>query len=419
MIMLRSTTCSSRFLWTNDRMTIEFQCPHCSAQIRVADSAAGRKGSCPQCKAKLLVPNLPRPAALDPTDSSRGSTPMPANAEPLPAEAAPVPLFDVAIGEPAGRPVSIARQVRQKRRASRSKGKYVMPTICGLLLAAVAVWYTWQGEPSLSGKLAAAPIQEPELAPGMIPKSLFDLSPELVADALADLEKHPARLNSDIMEVTLRGAKQGLQVQLREGVSTRFFRVNPLQNPALRAWLQKNVTRLDEAREAELAAGGKKFLNAVERQVRHKEPVKEISAYRNSVGLAALVRGTGYAVEAVCGNVMYWCVYEDSEGGLYFLLPKSTQTFEIQGRPIRGQTLFPGRFEVAVSEPDAAALEAVRKIKPKAQAKPTFEEEPLGLNPELHKNDPPPAKPKSKSKSKSKTKPADGMEMMMDEPKTD
>lgn len=42
-------------------MAIEFQCPYCSAVLRVPDTAGGKTGSCPGCRKKVLVPVPERP----------------------------------------------------------------------------------------------------------------------------------------------------------------------------------------------------------------------------------------------------------------------------------------------------------------------------------------------------------------------
>ena len=37
-------------------MAIQFNCPYCTAPIRVGDEAAGKVGKCPKCATKLRVP---------------------------------------------------------------------------------------------------------------------------------------------------------------------------------------------------------------------------------------------------------------------------------------------------------------------------------------------------------------------------
>ncbi|MEJ7595682.1 MAG: hypothetical protein WKF77_29580, partial [Planctomycetaceae bacterium] len=42
-------------------MAIEFNCPYCTATIRVPDAYAGKQGRCPKCDTKLLIPSVPLP----------------------------------------------------------------------------------------------------------------------------------------------------------------------------------------------------------------------------------------------------------------------------------------------------------------------------------------------------------------------
>lgn len=52
-------------------MAIEFQCPSCAATVRVPDHAAGKKGSCPSCKVKLIVPQLEEDSVEEPAPTPR------------------------------------------------------------------------------------------------------------------------------------------------------------------------------------------------------------------------------------------------------------------------------------------------------------------------------------------------------------
>lgn len=88
-------------------MAIEFQCPSCTATVRVPDSAAGKKGSCPACKAKLIVPNLeddaPAPPKSKPTTKSKPAPDKIAPIEePRPAKSRKpvVEEFDLGLGGP-------------------------------------------------------------------------------------------------------------------------------------------------------------------------------------------------------------------------------------------------------------------------------------------------------------------------------
>ena len=55
-------------------MAIEFDCPHCTASIRVGDSSAGKVGKCPQCKEKIRVPQPQGRHPKDNTQSQRRRT---------------------------------------------------------------------------------------------------------------------------------------------------------------------------------------------------------------------------------------------------------------------------------------------------------------------------------------------------------
>lgn len=60
-----------------DDMPIEVQCPHCGHVLAAPDAAAGRQGSCPNCKAPVQVPNVsaPAPVAHDPLAIEANSPP--------------------------------------------------------------------------------------------------------------------------------------------------------------------------------------------------------------------------------------------------------------------------------------------------------------------------------------------------------
>src|SRR4029079_18980528 len=80
--------------------------------------------------------------------------------------------------------------------------------------------------------------------------------------------------------------------------------------------------------------------------------------FRDSVGLASLVSGFGYYVQAAIGKQAYPCVLEDRDGRLVFVLPAETQEFEIVGRTrgvkaSKDAPQFPGRFTVQVSKKSA------------------------------------------------------------------
>ncbi len=53
-------------------MYFTFACPHCSKKLKVRQEAAGRKASCPYCKASVVVPQPEAPAQDDVMESLKG-----------------------------------------------------------------------------------------------------------------------------------------------------------------------------------------------------------------------------------------------------------------------------------------------------------------------------------------------------------
>ena len=51
-------------------MAIEFDCPYCTAAIRIGDQAAGKQGACPKCGTTLVVPRPESTTAASPSATS-------------------------------------------------------------------------------------------------------------------------------------------------------------------------------------------------------------------------------------------------------------------------------------------------------------------------------------------------------------
>jgi hypothetical protein len=70
-------------------MAIQFHCPRCTAVVKVADSAAGKIGRCPQCQAPVRVPEIAPPPAQAAPPAAAPPPESPSAPEPSPSE---VPL---------------------------------------------------------------------------------------------------------------------------------------------------------------------------------------------------------------------------------------------------------------------------------------------------------------------------------------
>ena len=356
-------------------MAIEFNCPYCSAMIRVPDSAGGGKGKCPRCARRITVPKVsvkdaPKldsgeadlfappgfvqaaPAVTDDPDAIVFAT-----AEPEAAPAAPVDQFSPAPWAPGQLPVEPARQVpRPGSVASKLKrkpggGAWLIPVGIGLVLCGILGWFLWQQYQSerLVGELTAMTSSGVDLPPAEINISLFKQSPEEMKVVMAELERVPVPISSEVMRVQFGATKNAVTVRLSPGPQTQFYRVDIQGNPGLSKYLKSHTRHLEQLREAELEQATTDFANEYLQVLAKKADKSALNPFRNSLALPALVRGLGHQVEAVYGRTAYPCVYEDRDGGLYFLLPRGAEGFEIIGRKRHGNVVFSGTYHVTVT----------------------------------------------------------------------
>ena len=303
-------------------MAIQFSCPHCTALIRVPDSASGKTGQCPQCQTQLLVPavEIPPPAV-----ASNASEPQLNAAQPTVAQ-------------------------RFGRRKRHRAGILVPITLASVLLAAL-LHMVLQQAPELTGDLRATAVELPKLEPGVIPKRLIALPAESVDRVLEDLAEDPLRIATNVVETELRGTRQGIAVSVRPGIQTEFFRVSTRSLSELSKYYDQHAAELTAIQEKELRGSLQEFFESWETDTPKRIPEQAMLRYRDQIALNALVGGLGYQLAAVVGNATYRCVYE-RDRRFYFLLPPDTTQFEIVGRKHSNDTiLFPGRYTVKMVSP--------------------------------------------------------------------
>ena len=69
-------------------MSIKFECPHCQKMLKAADTLAGKKCRCTECKQPVVVPGTPTAAAaVDGAAPPRPNPPSPPPSRPAPARA--------------------------------------------------------------------------------------------------------------------------------------------------------------------------------------------------------------------------------------------------------------------------------------------------------------------------------------------
>jgi len=230
---------------------------------------------------------------------------------------------------------------------------WVVPAVFMLILVGVVSWLAWQlnASGSLTGELAAVELDDVDLEPVVVPRDLFALPAKVRDEALQRLREQPLPLVSERMQVQFRGSEEGLVVSVARGVNTRWYRVDVRGHGRLAQFLDHEAAPLRVRQSQSLAQAAADFLTDFHRSTEKPASAAAITAYRDRLGLTALVRGLGFEVVAVVGANIYPCVYEEADGTLYFLLPPGVKQFTLKGRS-QGErsAAFPGQFTVKVRQ---------------------------------------------------------------------
>jgi len=388
-------------------MAIEFNCPYCSAMIRVPDNAGGGKGKCPRCARRITVPKISTKPAPKPADAESDLFAPPDEFAAAPTDDPDAVVFAVAepeegssgnvfapapraLGElpvetsrQALRPGSIASKLKRKKRG----GSWMIPVGFGLLLCGAVGWFVWQKYQTerLVGELTAETAPTLELPMTELSSSTFKQSPDEMKKVIEELESSPVRIPSSLMSVQISATKRAVTVGVHSGPQTTFYRVDVQSDPAMMTYRKNHSMELEQLREADLEHAASSFADEYQRVLEKKAQPSSLNDFRNTMALPALTRGLGHQVVAVYGQTIYLCVHEDREGGLYFLLPPGAQGFEITGRKHKdGKVIFPGKYHVKVGgefkppslekSESAASKKKSKKVEALEETKPEMKE---------------------------------------------
>jgi hypothetical protein len=391
-------------------VAIQFKCPTCDATIRVPDTSAGKKGSCPQCQEKLIVPTVaaratPTVAATVASTAISGATKPEQGHLGTPhidvgvkkadvSSNANIPSFDttaLAVGPgspPFGLPPlidaedsSVAEKLVLRKRQKKEKGKlaWLVPALCGLVLFGALGAFYFSSQPKVYGVLTAQVVPDMETRPALISGDVSGLEPEDLQRVLERLRASPIEWSSASIKIKLAGADNGLSASIQPGPAFQFVKVQPSQNQALLDFIKKHGDQLEAPRLAEIQQHAPELFSDLLNLFTKKSPIVDQAAHRDEVIFPSLVTGVGYHFEAAIKGIKYPCVFEDTEGGIYFLAPIATKTFTLQGRKIPGSVLFPASFIVQVDELSDAAELGNRK--PQAKSKRGRQAENQDINP--------------------------------------
>lgn len=339
-------------------MAIEFDCPYCTATIRVPDAYGGKEGRCPKCSTRLLVPTVVRPGASSPAVA--GQPVNPAAVNPAAPSGAVVPGVDAA-GSPADpssltfpdprRPVTTPSKRKGRRRPSRAL-VIGMPVLGFLILLGIIGYVVTTLAPTLSGDLSAVRINNESVSRALITWSETGLDETQQATLREALRATPEVLTSELMTCRLIGTEDGISVQLTNAASTEWVAIETAsdQGKALGLWLRKERNTLNMARVAELHAAVKKYCADKLAQLDGSKVTLDAILIRDDVALNAGGGPLSFATQAVIGKRIIRCAAESEQGQLLVCVPKGTLAFELTGRAGKdGKILFAGRYNVIVN----------------------------------------------------------------------
>lgn len=348
-------------------MAIEFDCPYCTATIRVPDAYGGREGRCPKCNTRLLVPTVVRPGTAPPSQVSQQNSPVASAASsPVMAsgvEAPSIPADPSTLSFPDPRkPVPPSARRKGRRRPSRAL-VVGMPVLGFLILLGIIGYVVTTMAPSLSGDLKAIRITNDAVSRSVIPWSDTGLDETQQATLQEALRATPEVLTSELMTCRLIGSEEGIAIQLTSSASTEWIAIETAsdQNKTLGLWLRKERNNLNMARVAELQAAVRKYCSDKLAQLDGQKTPLDAISIRDDVALNAGGGPLSFVTQALIGKRAIRVAAESEQGQLLVCVPKGTLAFELTGRSGKdGRTLFAGRYNVIVNPaaPKTPASEA-------------------------------------------------------------
>ncbi|MEZ6129048.1 MAG: hypothetical protein R3C59_10215 [Planctomycetaceae bacterium] len=360
-------------------MAIEFNCPYCTAAIRVPDQFSGKRGTCPKCDTRLIVPDVapksaavPSPTAPPPESALPPSVVPPGSPEFRPADSVP----------------SVSRSLRRKQRRKKSRQVYSVgiPLLCfAAFFGLLAVLYVFR-TPELKGTLRGSVAAGMPIPRATVPLASLTLSADEQTQAADAFTKSPESFVSPRMTCSVGAEGRDLTVDVQSGDGYVWITLNPRSDANLSAWIHQNTAALNRMRLSRIAATGAELCRDKILKSTGTSVVFAAEKYRDDFALNAHLGAFGFAVEAIAGRNRSPCVHEDSNGTLYFAMPEGTTTLTLRGRSVLGgKPLFPGEYSVtaAPSQPTTPA--------PDMPVESTDETEPMSDKPDNADSAPAPA----------------------------
>lgn len=292
---------------------------------------------------------------------------------PMPGTSAPQ-MFDPS------QPLPIAQQPEPMtsnpyaRKRKPGLGLTLWLSIAGALLVAGglgAYFFLTQKDGSkadaMKGELSATRKVGGKLTPAIVLRDWINLDEEVIDAMREHLKKNKYNLKGELEQLQFQGTDEGIKVTMTAGPGAELIAVEINENKKLASWHAKHAADLNEKAQKSVINAAKKFVKECATAQSRSGKIENVAPYRDELGIAALATGVGGEIIAVISGRIHRCVAEQ-EGKLFFLLPRGTDHFTLQGREHgKDKTIFPGHYKVEVSD---------EVVKSKKSSKKPAEDEP-------------------------------------------
>ncbi len=384
-------------------MAIQFSCPYCTASVKVPDSASGKLGACPKCATKIRIPTIPtppiaapHPAAAPlvmapfampqpPAPPSMGAGPgFPKFLEAAPAAAPPPPppvstdpfdFSNMAAAAPAAAvsTPSYSKAARKKStpRKPLSPGLLIAIGLGVLLLVGVGIWQFIANQPVYSGSVAGERFPSERPISVTLPWASIDIPAATQPKVIEYFQRHQTSLANPILKIDISASPQGLIIRFATTADSILVSVDPQLVPDVKTLIDENRVVWDEARKKELSLFAQQLCDNLAKAQLTNARI-ELSSYRDTVALNALVRGLGRHCVGVSQRINYPCVFEDEVGNLYFAVPRMATDVTVMEKSNEGRVkVLPAEFRISASIPaTASATPRVEPVGPETPVEP-------------------------------------------------
>ena len=359
-------------------MAILFSCPYCTASVKVPDSTSGKLGGCPKCGTKIRIPVVaipPSPRLMAPLPVLPVAPPLAAPGPPemaldfLAPQAAlpPVPPAPrpAATGDPfdfsaaAAAPAYSSPVSRKKPTAPRKpmgSGPLIVVGLALLALAGAGIWTYVQNLPVYEGTVAGLRVPSGQAIAVTVPWSSIEIPPQTQLPVIAYFKQYKTSLTNNLLKIGIGASPQGLIVRFETTAESMLVSVDPQLVPDIKTLITQQKAAWEESRKRELTQSAQELCDLAAKAQAAGQRMENVSNYRDSVALNALVRGLGRHCVAVANKVNHPCVFEDELGQLFFVVHHQATELLVVEKSGEGRVkVLPAEFRISARIPSTAS----------------------------------------------------------------